>query len=80
MSGISIDNSSNYAVLGYELVRPGANLQGRKCFPVFPLAIDVCKRNGRGRSAARQDITAETPVNFGTNEHAYKAAKILVIY
>ena len=79
MSGISIDNSSNYAVLGYELVRPGANLR-RKCFPVFPLTIDVCKRKGRGRSAARQDITAETPVNFGTNEHPYKAAKILIIY
>ena len=65
---------------GYELVRPGANLQGRKCFPVFPLTIDVCKRKGRGQSASRQDITAETPVNFGTNEHTHKAAKILVIY
>ena len=64
---------------GYELVRPGANLR-RKCFPVFPLTIDVCKRKGRGQSASRQDITAETPVNFGTNEHTHKAAKILVIY
>ena len=34
----------------------------------------------RGRSAVRQDITAETPVNFGTNEHPYNAAKILIIY
>ena len=34
----------------------------------------------RARSAARQDITAETPVNFGTNEHPHKAAKILIIY
>ncbi len=27
MSGISIDNSSNYAILGYELVRPRTNLR-----------------------------------------------------
>ena len=33
-----------------------------------------------GRSAARQDITAETPVKFGTNEHPHKAARILIIY
>ncbi len=36
--------------------------------------------SGRGRSAARQDITAETPVNFGTNEHPHKATIILITY
>ena len=58
---------------------PGDNLR-RKCSPLFPLTIDVWKRKGRGWSAARQDITAETPVNFGTNEHTNKAAKILITY
>ena len=58
---------------------PGANLQG-KCSPVFPLTIVVWKHKGWGRSAARQDMTAETPVNFGTNEHPHKATRILITY
>ena len=58
---------------------PGANLQG-KCSPVFRLTIDVWKRKSWGQSAVRQDITAETPVNFGTNEHPHKAARILITY
>ena len=43
----------------------------------------VCRNHagsGKARSAARQDITAETPVNFGTNEHPHKAAKILITH
>ena len=47
---------------------------------VSPLTIDVWKRKGWGRSAARQDIIAETPVNFWTNEHPHKAARILITY
>ena len=65
---------------GYELVRPELTCKEESAFLCFHVTIDVCKRKGRGRSAARQDITAETPVNFGTNEHPYKAAKILIIY
>ena len=36
--------------------------------------------SSKARSAARQDITAETLVNFGTNEHPHKAAIILITY
>ena len=79
----SAQGASQFAA-GYAAVRlwtgpHGANLQG-KCSPVFPLTIDVWKRKCRGRSAALQDITAEMPVNFGTNEHLHKAAKIIIIY
>ena len=79
----SAQGASQFAA-GYAAVRlwtgpPGADLQG-KCSPVFPLTIDVWKRKGWGWSVARQDITAETPENFETNEHPYKAARILITY
>ena len=35
MSGISIDNSSNYAVLGYELVRPELTCKEESAFLCF---------------------------------------------
>ena len=79
-----LSSGASQFAAGYAAARlwtgsPGANMR-RKCSPVFPLTIDVGKRKGRGWSAARQDMTAATPVNFGTNEHPHKAARILITY